>query len=148
MRSRPHCVVVALRYEAIRRRDSAMNELQFGNRIRQILDEGTRLDAHTAERLRAARELALERRRLAPADAPAYAGDGLGSIGDGPRFSRSLLVAAVLLALGLAFVYSAQQKRRAAETVELDTQLLSDELPIDAYLDKGFEAWLKKHRQH
>jgi hypothetical protein len=125
-----------------------MNELQFGNRIRQILDEGTRLDAHTAERLRAARELALERRRLAPAGAPAYAGGGLGSIGDGPRFSRSLLVAAVLLALGLAFVYSAQQKRRVAETVELDTQLLSDELPIDAYLDKGFEAWLKKHRQH
>ena len=78
----------------------------------------------------------------------AYAGGGLGSIGDGPRFSRSLLVAAVLLALGLAFVYSAQQKRRVAETVELDTQLLSDELPIDAYLDKGFEAWLKKHRQH
>ncbi|MCG6952094.1 MAG: DUF3619 family protein [Betaproteobacteria bacterium] len=125
-----------------------MNELQFGNRIRQILDEGTRLDAHTTERLRAARELALERRRLAPAGAPAYAGGGLGSIGDGPRFSRSLLVAAVLLALGLAFVYSAQQKRRVAETVELDTQLLSDELPIDAYLDKGFEAWLKKHRQH
>jgi hypothetical protein len=33
-----------------------------------------------------------------------------------------------------------------AEAVELDTQLLADELPIDAYLDKGFEAWLKKRR--
>jgi len=125
-----------------------MNELQIGNRIRQILDEGTPLDARTTERLRAAREAALERRRLAPADAPAYAGGGLGSIDEGPRFSRSLLVALVLLALGLAFLYSAQQKRRAAETVELDTQLLADELPIDAYLDKGFEAWLRKHRQH
>ena len=125
-----------------------MNELQFGNRIRQILDEGTRLDAATVERLRAARALALERHRPAPADAPAYAGGGRGSIDHTPRFSPSLLVALALLALGLALVYSAQQKRHAAEVVELDTQLLADELPIDAYLDKGFEAWLKKRRQH
>ncbi|MDX1375359.1 MAG: DUF3619 family protein, partial [Burkholderiales bacterium] len=57
-----------------------------------------------------------------------------------------LLVPLVLLVLGLVFLYSAQQSRRAAEAVELDTQLLADELPIDAYLDKGFEAWLNRRK--
>lgn len=146
MRSRLRCVAGALRYEAIRQRTSVMNELQFGNQIRQLLDEGTALDAQTLERLRAARLRALERARV-PADAPAFAGRGLGSIEDAPRVSRSLLVALVLLVLGLASLYSAQQRRHAAEAIEVDSELLSDDLPIDAYLDKGFEAWLKRHRQ-
>jgi hypothetical protein len=149
MRSRLHCVAGALPYEAIRRRERAMNELHFGNQIRRALDEGAQqLDPRTLERLRAARLLALERSRPAPAEVPAFAGSGLGSIDGTRRFSRTLPVALGLLLLGLASLYSAQQKRHAAETVELDSQLLSDELPIDAYLDKGFEAWLKRHRQH
>jgi hypothetical protein len=126
-----------------------MNELHFGNRIRQVLDQSAQqLAPRTLERLRAARLQALERSRPVPAAVPAYAGGGLGSINGTTRFSRTLPVALVLLLLGLASLYSAQQKRHAAETVELDSQLLSDELPIDAYLDKGFEAWLKRHRQH
>jgi hypothetical protein len=40
-----------------------MNEPQFGNRIRQILNQGLQLEARTAARLRAARERALERHR-------------------------------------------------------------------------------------
>ena len=32
----------------------------------------------------------------------------------------------------------------AAEVEQLDAELLTDDLPIDAYLDRGFEAWLKK----
>jgi len=121
-----------------------MNEIQFGNQVRQALNEGTPLDAHTLERLRAARLAALERRRLAAAQLPAFAGDGVDRATAPLRLSRTLLVPLLLLALGLAFLYAAQHTRQVAETVELDTQLLSDELPIDAYLDKGFEAWLKK----
>ncbi len=34
--------------------------------------------------------------------------------------------------------------RGAADVEELDAQLLTGDLPIDAYLDRGFEAWLKK----
>ena len=47
-----------------------MSEQQFGGRIRQALNQGTRLDARITERLRAAREAALERRRIAPAGRP------------------------------------------------------------------------------
>jgi hypothetical protein len=55
-----------------------MNELQFASRIRQILNQGTALNAGVAAKL------------------------------------------------------------------EIDTQLLTDDLPIDAYLDRGFQTWLKK----
>ena len=147
MRSRLRCVNEALRYEAVRHSPMAMNELQFGNQVRQALNEGTPLDARTRERLRAARMAALDRHRLAPAEVPAYAGNGVEHAATPAGISRTLLVPLLLLALGLAFLYSAQQRRQVAETVELDTQLLADELPIDAYLDKGFDAWLKK-RSH
>jgi hypothetical protein len=41
-------------------------------------------------------------------------------------------------------LYSWEQNRRAAEVEEIDAQLLTDDLPIDAYLDRGFQNWLRK----
>ena len=144
MRLRPRCVRGGLRYRAAAHLASAMNEQQFGNQIRQALDEGKDLDARTLERLRAARMNALEHQRTEPERAPLFAGNGLGRFGGPVGFSRTFVVPALLLVLGLASLYSAQQKRQVAETIELDARLLADALPIDAYLDKGFEAWLKK----
>ncbi|MND08302.1 hypothetical protein D3C83_308320 [compost metagenome] len=48
------------------------------------------------------------------------------------------------LVLALATVQYWQQDRRIAEIEEIDAQLLTDDLPIDAYLDRGFENWLKQ----
>lgn len=125
-----------------------MNELQFGNQIRQTLNEGPDLDARTLERLRAARMTALEHQRAEPEHARAFAGNGFGRTHGLVGLSRTFLLPALLLVLGLASLYSAQQTRQVAEAIELDAHLLADELPIDAYLDKGFEAWLKKRRPH
>jgi hypothetical protein len=105
-----------------------------------------------AERLRAARERALERRRIAREPSLAWAGgvnagtdDGAaGGFGDTRCFSLRMLLATVLLVSGLFGIYRGQQAQQAAEVEELDAQLLTDDLPIDAYLDRGFEAWLKK----
>jgi len=124
-----------------------MNEHQFGNRVRQALNEGTEVDARTLGRLRAARMNALEQPRAGPERVHLLAGDGIGRFGGPFGFSRTFLLPALLLVLGLASLYSAQQERQVAETIEdLDAQLLTDELPIDAYLDKGFQAWLKKRQ--
>jgi hypothetical protein len=118
-----------------------MNELQFAHRIRQILNQGTSVDAHTAARLRASREAALERRKVE--SGAALADNVLGRVGIG---GLSLRVIAPALALAVAFAgtYSWHQKQRAAEVEELDALLLTSELPIDAYLDQGFQAWLKR----
>lgn len=126
-----------------------MNEIKFANKIRKALNEGSHLDGgrgeHIRERLRAARERALERRRIARAPALAWTQDAAGTaIGRLGGLSLRLLLPTALLIAGLLGIYNGQQNQRAAEVEELDAQLLTDDLPIDAYLDRGFDAWLKK----
>ena len=43
---------------------------------------------------------------------------------------------------------SIDRKVLAAKAEEIDAMLLSSELPIDAYLDRGFQAWLKTAGQY
>jgi len=124
-----------------------MNEQQFGNKIRQALSEaarGERVGAQVLARLRAARERALARMRTERAPAMAWAGDIAGRFGGLGGLSIRLLLPIVVLIIGLAAIYAWQSNQRVVEVEEIDAQLLSDDLPIDAYLDKGFEAWLKK----
>ena len=129
-----------------------MNEIKFANKIRQALNEGSHLSgargARVAERLRAARERALEHRRVARLPSLAWARGStaavIGGFGGAGGFSLRLLLATALLAAGLVAMYSGLQDQRAADVEELDARLLTDVLPLDAYLDRGFEAWLKK----
>ena len=124
-------------------------ELRFANKLRQALSESARLEGPRgiaiAERLRAARERALAQRRTVrePAFALARVATS-GVIGGFGGFSLRLLLPTALLVAGLLSIYSWQQDQRAADVEELDAQLLTDDLPLDAYLDRGFEAWLKK----
>jgi len=121
-----------------------MNEMQFGRRIRQILNQGTQVTPRVAARLQRARELALARQRPEPAPAFAWADSALVRFGGwGGLALRVLLPLAMLVASGVA-LYTWEQNQRAAELEEIDAQLLTDDLPIDAYLDRGFQNWLKK----
>ena len=121
-----------------------MNELQFGNKVRTVLEQGTRLDERTCRRLRAARERALEQRRREREPALAWADNVLGRFGGVGGLSLRLLLPLGLVLAAVVAIYQWQQNQRVAELEEIDAQLLADELPIDAYLDRGFEAWLKK----
>jgi len=120
------------------------NEPQFGNRMRHLLNQGARLEPSVAAKLRASRELALARQKPEAAQGLFWTGGILGMLGGLSGLSLRLIVPLVTLALGLAAVYAWEQKQRAAEVEELDALVLTGELPIDAYLDRGFEAWLKK----
>ena len=125
-----------------------MNEAQFGNKVRHLLNQGLRANlknpARVAERLLAARQQALAHQRPEPAPAYAWADNVLGAFGGWSGLTVRVMLPLVILAAGVSGVYSWQQYQRAAEVEEIDAQLLTDDLPIDAYLDKGFEAWLKK----
>lgn len=120
-----------------------MNEMQFGNKVRQVLNQGLTLRASTAERLRAARERALARQKPEPAYALAVAGGAMGRFGWGGLALR-VLVPIVMLLIAVAAVYIWQQNQRIAALEEIDAQLLADDLPPDAYLDRDFQNWLKK----
>jgi hypothetical protein len=126
------------------------NEIKFANKIRQALNEGARagVNGRVAERLRASREQALARRKVERAPVLAWARSTasgvIGGFGGLGGFSLRALLPTALLVAGLIAIYSRQQDQRAADIEELDAQLLTDDLPIDAYLDKGFETWLKK----
>ena len=125
-----------------------MNEPQIGNRIRQLLNQGAPLDASILAKLRAARERALARQKPESAQGVTWMGGMLGRLGGVRGLSLRLIVPLLALAIGLAAVYSWEQRQRAAEVEELDALVLTGELPIDAYLDRGFEAWLKKRASY
>jgi hypothetical protein len=127
------------------RPDRAMNELNFASRIRQILNQGTsRVDASVAHKLKTARELALSRQRPEPQVVERWADNVLGNGWSWGGLSARVLLPALALVVAAVGIYRWQENQRLAEVVEIDSQLLTDDLPIDAYLDRGFQNWLKK----
>ena len=120
-----------------------MNEMHFGNRIRQVLNQGLRLNARQAERLHAARERALAARRPEPVGALAWADNVLGSFGGWSGLSLRLVAPLAALTVSVAALYTWQQNRVISDLAEIDSMLLTDDLPIDAYLDRGFQNFLK-----
>lgn len=121
-----------------------MNEAQFAHRVRHELNLGARVGPRVAARLRAARERALARHRLTADAGVALAGAGAARHGGLRALSPRFVLPALILAVAFAATFAWQQRQRAAELEELDAQLLSSDLPIDAYLDQGFAAWLKR----
>ena len=120
-----------------------MNEMHFGNRIRQALNQGLRLNAKQAERLHAARERALNARRPEPVGALAWADNVVGSFGGWGGLSLRLIAPLAALVVSVAALQTWQQNRVISDFEEIDSMLLTDDLPIDAYLDRGFQNWLK-----
>ena len=103
-----------------------------------------------SERLRAARMQALSRRKIAVTRTASavFASGGAASLslGDEGLSWWSRLVAAVplvILALGLVSIDAVQSQYRADEVAEVDSALLTDDLPPSAYLDPGFVHFLK-----
>jgi hypothetical protein len=132
-----------------------MNEQQLIQRIRGTLDAGLALAPETVARLEAAREHALARHSAPTPELP-VAGRGATLRRGGPAGSwaqAGLSVACLVVALvGLHYWQDARQTATAVarvteEIVEVDTQVLTGDLPINAYLDEDFQAWLKQSSQ-
>ena len=120
------------------------HEAQFAHRLRPYLNEGARVDARVAARLRAAREQALAAYRPERQDWVALPAGTVGRLGGVRALWVRIVLPAVVLCVAFAATYVWQQRQGAAEVEELDAQLLTSDLPIDAYLDQGFAAWLKR----
>lgn len=128
------------------------DDLNFAYKVRHALNEHLdNLPDATVERLAAARQQAMARKKP---DAPTrMAGRMLaGPAGHLLSFAwlGRLSVVLPLLALvgGLAGIYHYEEQQRIAEIAELDAAVLSDELPLNAYLDQGFNAYLNERGQN
>lgn len=120
---------------------------QFGRAVAMRLSAGSQeLPYDVRERLRAARVRALEARKT-PAAAPVVVARGASAalaLKHTWLYRIGSVLPLVVLAGGLVLIHSIQSDRRASELAEVDTALLTDDLPPAAYADPGFVQFLKQ----
>ena len=158
------------------RANEHVNERALANSICRVLDEGTQhLPWRVTERLAAARAKALSRvivpapRTFAraesgsttsglPAGATAFVSkpstpatpQPLGPAPLGWSLRRRVFATALPIAMmlvGFVMVDIAQQEQSTNELLEVDSALLTDEVPLVAYADRGFGVFIKNTRQ-
>lgn len=128
-------------------------ETRVALRLVAHLNEGAEaLPYDISERLRFARERALaaaqHQRRLATVAASMSAGQGTAALAGGPRWWIKLaaVMPLVLLVAGLVLIERHEQIEQIQVAAEIDSALLADDLPPDAYTDPGFQEYLRLHR--
>jgi len=123
------------------------NEREFGLKIKQQLDQTLDFKPAEVDRLKIARERALARQRLSePAFALVWVDAVRGRLSGNPA-SANLALAGAALIMALFGLQYWQQQPSVEEIEEIDAALLTSELPINAYLDKSFDTWLKRSQR-
>lgn len=136
---------------------AALDALQarFALRVAARLTERSQgLEADVGERLRFAREKALERARTSRvASATPTLGVSaagvllLGRSGSGWWMKLASVLPAVALIAGLLLIQQWQTDDQISAAAEIDAALLADDLPPLAYGDAGFAEFLKTPRE-
>ncbi len=126
-------------------------ELNFAYKVRHALNENIEnLPPSNVARLAEARNIALSRKKK---DSPLqlFVSQKVLTTGTGHFFAQSFsyltrsigaTIPLLALVVGLVSISQFEQQQRIKETADLDTAVLSDELPVSAYLDHGFNAYL------
>lgn len=120
----------------------------------RLSDASDNLPSDISERLKAARMLAIGKRRLVKRQFVAATVGNAGSAtlrlgGDDRNLWNRIASVLPLLALiaGLLAISAIQDQNRASEIADVDTELLSDDLPPSAYTDPGFAHFLSMNRR-
>lgn len=135
---------------------NTQDDQELAKKITALLDrENTDLRQGTVYKLQLARQAALAK-MSERGDSPqmttmhglATAG-GPGTMGSMRRVVTDFrLWLGVLIIVGGVYSYDYWTiLQQASEIAELDSALLGSDLPVDAFLDKGFENWLNRSRQ-
>jgi hypothetical protein len=122
------------------------NDPQFGRRICRALNEGTaNLNEKTVGRLREMRhEALLHQAEPVPVLSLAGIGHGIAHfVTDSLHNHYRGILAVLALLVGAMGAQLWQNVQQATELAEIDSALLSDEVPPGAYTDQGFIEWLE-----
>ena len=128
-------------------------QARFARRVTAALSESSqRVAPDIGERLKFAREQALQRVRHAapsPVTLPELAFVGASAAGSrraaggGWGLRLGSLVPLIALVGGLFFIQHYEANSQIAAAADIDTALLADDVPPDAYSDPGFVEFLK-----
>ena len=117
-------------------------------KIASLLDRHvSELEPQTATKLLEARKAALSRYKDQEVLTwvPAWAGGAVARVAEPHHYNFRLLAATVAFIAAFAFALSWQSiTQGSSEVADVDAGLLTDDLPINAYLDRGFDSWLKR----
>jgi hypothetical protein len=127
-------------------------EIDFAYKVRHALNENLEhLPPSATTRLAEARRAAISRKKpdlpkRAWVSRPVVAGSGDGFFNRPlPWLGRMGVALPIVLAFaGLVGMYQAEKQQHIRELAEIDAMVLSDELPLSAYTDHGFNAYLSK----
>lgn len=125
-------------------------ELEYAYKIRRALDENLeQIPPSARQGLEAARKKALAvQKKSSPLHVFFGASATVGHKHTSERdpfawlMRASFVLPAIIVAAGLIGIYQYEQQERIAEIAEIDALVLADELPLNAYIDKGFGAYL------
>jgi hypothetical protein len=132
------------------------DDINLAYKVRHALNDTLdELPASTTDRLAAARARALSRKKAdAPSSRqqqrrPGFAQFDLASLLSMRWVARVAVVAPlVAMVAGLVGVYQVQQEQHVADLADLDAAVLSDDLPLTAYTDHGFNAYLVQQQEN
>jgi hypothetical protein len=127
--------------------DADALQARFALRIAAALDErAAAAPRDIDERLRFARERALQRAkqvRVEAASAAVHTRGGTLGLGGGWWLRLASVLPLLMLIGGLTLIQLVHDRAQIAAAAEIDTALLADSLPPDAYRDPGFVEFLK-----
>lgn len=123
-----------------------MSENVFGKKIRSALRDVPELSSDIAARLEESRARAVGIHATSWVSAVSRTGNSqeaaFALFRDFPL--PRLLLPTIALIVGLLTIQSLKQIQTAEEIEEIDTAVLTGDLPLDAYIDAGFDAWLRR----
>lgn len=121
-----------------------MNEERYACRVRQALNHGLKdIPLSTGRRLEAARHLALSKQKQPAGELVAAGSGSLALLKTGhhhPYVKQALAILALLLGMWISFYWHSLEY--VSQLEEVDSALLTDDLPPEAFLDNDFFEWL------
>jgi len=127
------------------------DDINLAYKIRHALNENLEaLPASTTDRLAAARAAAMARRKpdaapAKPARRPLF---DFNALFTGPALARlGVAIPMLALVIGMGGVYQYEQQQNVAALADIDAAVLADELPLTAYLDHGFNAYVESQQR-
>ncbi|RIX46831.1 MAG: DUF3619 family protein [Rhodocyclales bacterium GT-UBC] len=121
-----------------------MNEERYAYRIRQALNHGIAdIPLTASRRLEAARHLALARQKQSMHEVVGTSSRTLGIklFHQTPYLKQALAILALLLGMWISFYWHSIQY--VTELEDVDSALLADDIPPEAFMDNDFIEWLK-----